>query len=433
MNKNKIYQEKAHRFIPAGAHTYSRADDSYPENAPPILERGEGAYVWDLEGNKFLDYGMALRAVTVGYGYKRIANAAIEQINKGNNLTRASKIEIEAAETICSLIPWVEMVKFAKNGSTVTTAAIKLARAYTGRKIIAKCRQHPFFSYDDWFIGDTEMNSGVPFENHSLTKNFNFNDFSSLEKLFRDYPGEIAGVILEPATTDEPADNFLQKIQDICRKNGAVFILDEMITGFRWHIQGASKYYNVTPDLVTYGKGMANGFSVAALGGKREIMNLGGIKHEGERVFLISTTHGAEMCGLGAFVETLKVYQELDVIGNIWNAGKKLISGMNNIAADTGIADSFQFTGLPCSPNFSTKDSAGNACLGLRTLFVQEMLKCGVLMPWVALSYSHQAEEIDFALEAGKKALAIYKKALSEGYGKYLVGRPIKPVFRKKN
>ena len=134
----------AHRYIPAGCHTYSRADDGYPANAPPILEKGKGAYVWDLEGNRYLDYGMALRAVTVGYDYERISNAAIKQIHNGNNLTRASKIEIEAARDLCELIPWVDMVKFAKNGSTVTTAAIKLARAYTGRSILLDV-QHPFF------------------------------------------------------------------------------------------------------------------------------------------------------------------------------------------------------------------------------------------------------------------------------------------------
>ncbi|MFZ5753915.1 MAG: glutamate-1-semialdehyde 2,1-aminomutase, partial [Bacillota bacterium] len=320
MSLNKVYQEKAHKYIPAGAHTYSRADDGYPLNAPPILECGKGAYVWDVEGNRFLDYGMALRAVTVGYDFERISQAAIEQIHLGNNLTRASKIEVEAAEALCNLIPWVEMVKFAKNGSTVTTAALKLARAYTGKKYVAKCAQHPFFSYDDWFIGDTFMDAGVPEEYKSLTLNFNFNDIASVEALFAKYPHDIAALIMEPATTEEPQDGFLHKVQALCEKHHTVFILDEMITGFRWHLQGACAYYGVKPDLVTYGKGMANGFSVAALGGKREIMELGGIQHNGDRVFLISTTHGAEMCGLGAFVETLKVYQELNVIDQIWSS-----------------------------------------------------------------------------------------------------------------
>lgn len=430
---NKTYQEKAHRFIPAGAHTYSRSDDGYPLNAPPVLEKGKGVYVWDLEGNRFLDFGMALRAVTVGYDFERISEAAIKQIRNGNNLTRASKIEIEAAEALCGLIPWVEMVKFAKNGSNVTTAAVKLSRAYTGKKYVAKCAQHPFFTFDDWFIGDTQMNAGVPDEYKALTLNFNYNDIASVERLFGEHPDEIAAVILEPATTDEPKEGFLVRLKELCQKNNTVFILDEMITGFRWHLLGACKYYGVEPDLVTYGKGMANGFSVAALGGKREIMELGGIRHAGERVFLISTTHGAEMCGLGAFVETLKVYQELNVVGNIWSSGKKLIDGMNRIASELGISEYFQFIGLPCSPNFMTKDRAGQVSLEFRTLFVQEMIRNKVLIPWVAISYSHRDDEIAIALDAGRKSLEVYGQALEQGIEKYLNGRPIKPVFRKKN
>jgi glutamate-1-semialdehyde 2,1-aminomutase len=433
MTRNELYQAKAHKFIPAGAHTYSRGDDGYPLNAPPILERGKGAFVWDVEDNRFLDFGMALRAVTVGYDYDRISAAAIEQIHKGNNLTRASKIEVEAAEALCNLIPWVEMVKFAKNGSTVTTAAIKLARAYTGKRFVARCAQHPFFSYDDWFIGDTIMNAGVPEEYKSLTIDFNYNDIRSLEKLFQMHSGDIAAVILEPASADEPTDGFLHKIKELCRKNGTVFILDEMITGFRWHLQGACKYYDIEPDLVTYGKGMANGFSVSALGGKREIMELGGLHHDKERVFLISTTHGAEMCGMGAFVETLKVYEELDVVGRIWDSGRKLSDGMNELAREFGVADCFQFIGVPCSPNFITKDKTGQVSLEYRTLFVQEMIRNGVLIPWVAISYSHQDAEIDMALEAGRKSLKVYSRALEEGIDKYLQGRPIKPVFRKFN
>lgn len=433
MGANEEYQSKAHKYIPAGAHTYSRADDGYPLNAPPILAKGKGCWVWDVEGNRFLDFGMALRAVTVGYDFDRISQAAIAQIHNGNNLTRASQIEIDAAETICNLVPWVEMVKFAKNGSNVTTAALKLARAFTGRALIAKCAQHPFFSFDDWFIGKTAMDRGVPAEHVSLTLDFNYNDIESLAALFAQHPGEIAAVILEPATTDEPLDGFLQKVKAMCQANGVILILDEMITGFRWHVQGACRYYNVEPDLVTYGKGMANGFSVAAIGGRRDIMELGGIMTTEERVFLLSTTHGAEMCGLGAFVETVRVYQELDVVGAIWKSGKALMEGANAIAGELGIGDHFSFVGAPCSPNFLTRDHNGDISLPFRTLFVQEMVKNGVLMPWVALSYSHCEAEISCALEAVRKSLQVYHRALSDGIDRYLEGRPIKPVFRKFN
>jgi len=430
---NMNYKERLEKVIPGGAHTYSRGADQYPYNAPQILVRGEGAYVWDNYGQKFLDFGMALRAITIGYGYKPVAEAAIREIFNGNNLTRPSIIELEAAETLCNLIPWVDMVKFAKNGSTVTTAAVKLSRAYTGKKMVARCLQHPFFSFDDWFIGDTPMDSGILEEDKKMTVHFNFNDISSLELIFDQYSDQIACVILEPATTEEPTDNFLHKVKELCKRNGSIFVLDEMISGFRWDIQGACKYYNIVPDLVTYGKAMANGFSVAALGGKREIMELGGLNHDRERVFLISTTHGAEMCGLGAFVETVKQYETIGVVDQIRESGSSLISGMNEIAKELGIFDYFKVIGTPYSPNFITYDQNKEISLPFRTLFSQEMIKHGVLMPWIAMSWSHKQIEIEKALDATRSSLEVFKSALNSNVYNFLVGPSIKPVFRKFN
>ena len=180
MGKNEDYGKKAHYYIPAGAHTYSRTDEVFPSNSPKVIERSKGVYTWDVDGNKYLDYGMACRSVTVGYDFDRISDAAIKQIHKGNTASKASKIEIEAAESLVKLIPWVDMVKFAKNGSTVTSAATKLSRAYTGKKYIARCREHAFFSYDDWFIGSTVMNAGIPQEIKDLTLQFSFNDIITL-------------------------------------------------------------------------------------------------------------------------------------------------------------------------------------------------------------------------------------------------------------
>lgn len=428
------FSERLNRVIPGGAHTYSRGDDQFPSNAPQILSKGKGAYVWDVNDNKYLDYGMALRAVTIGYANERINNAAIEQINNGVNLTRPSLIELEAAELLVDLIPSAEMIKFAKNGSTVTTAAVKLARAYTGKKYVAVCADHPFFSYDDWFIGSTVMNRGIPSEVSNLTLKFHYNNISSLEELFSAYPNEISCVIMEPVTTLPPKDNFLQKVKELCHKNEALFILDEMITGFRFHLQGASRYFGIEPDLCTFGKGMANGFSVAALGGKREIMELGGIDKKGmERTFLVSTTHGAEMSGLGAFIKTVEVYKELKVVDHLWNYGKKLMDGINSIAKELGIENYFYVEGYPCNPNYITKDEKGQVSMEFRTLFSQEMINNKVLMPWIALSYSHGEEELSFTLEAVYKALKIYKQALEFGVTKFLKSCPIKPVFRKYN
>jgi len=427
------YNDRLNNVIPGGAHTYSRGEDQYPANAPQILTKGSGCYVWDADGNKFLDYGMALRAVTVGYAYKEIADAAIHEIWNGNNLTRPSMIELEAAELITGIIDSADMVKFGKNGSTVTTAAIKLARAFNGKKYVLRCLDHPFFSYDDWFIGDTSIQRGIPGEISAMTLNFRYNDISSLIAQFDQHPGEISCVIMEPVTSAPPVDGFLQKVQQLCKKHSAVFILDEMITGFRWHLGGAQRLFGLDPDISTFGKGMANGFSVAALTGKREIMELGGIRKSGqERVFLMSTTHGAEMCGLGAFVKTMEVYRELDVIRKLWDFGGKLIEGMNAIAASTGISDYFCVEGYPCSPTYVTRDKNGQPSLWLRTIFSEQMISNGVLMPWIALSYAHGEEELEKTLYATEKSLLKYRIALEENLpGK--VNHLIKPVFRKFN
>lgn len=428
------YQQRLLGAIPGGAHTYSRGYDQYPSNAPQILARGKGGYVFDPAGTRYLDYGMALRAVNIGYAEDEIDAAAIRQIHNGNNLTRPSLIELEAAELLVSLIESVDMVKFTKNGSTSVSAAVKLARAYTGRELVARCVEHPFFSYDDWFIGSTPITRGIPRETLQQTKLFHYNDIVSLEALVETYPGALACVVLEPAASDEPRDGFLQRVQELCHRHGIVVVLDEMITGFRWHMKGAQHLYGVTPDLCTFGKAMANGFSVSCVAGRREIMELGSIEFEGrERLFLLSTTHGAEMSGLGAFVETMAFMQRHDVVEHLWSYGRKLVALMNERAAAHGIAHSFRAGGVPCSPYYVTLDANGGASLPLRTLFSQEMIRSGVLMPWIALCYRHGDAELTATGAALDRAFAVYRRALDEGVDRYLEGPAIKPVFRKFN
>ena len=445
------YKERLHDVIPGGAHTYSRGDDQFPSNAPSILERGEGAFVYCPDGQRFLDYGMGLRSVNIGYGNKEIADACYDEIIKGNNLTRASITELKAAELMSELIPSIEMVKFAKHGSTVTSAAVKLARAYTGKKYIAIPYEQPFFSFDDWFIGSTVMKRGVLDETSLFTIKFHYNDINSLNELFEKYEGQIAGVILEAATTLNPCDNncdsrikchecprntsnFLHQVQNTCKSNGALFILDEMITGFRWHLRGAQTFYNIQPDLCTFGKAMANGFAVAVLGGKTEIMKLGSILNEGEeRVFLTSTTHGAEMSSLGAFIKTVEILKRDEVISHFWSYGTTLMDGMNDIAKSFGINNNFVVEGYPCSPGYVTKDLEGNISLAFRTLFAQEMIKNRVLMPYIAISYAHKDNELNQTLEAVFNSLKVVSKALESGIQGYLESPIIKPVFRKIN
>ena len=448
---------RLHRAIPGGAHTYSRGDDQFPAIAPPLFVRGKGAYAWDSAGNRFLDYGMALRAVTLGYADARVNAAAAAEMEKGVNLTRATLTELEAAETLIDLIPSVEMVKFGKNGSNVTTAAIKIARAFTGRRFVCVPRQQPFFSFDDWFIGTTALKRGIPADLTSATLIFDYNDITSLQALFDAHPGEIAAVMLEPATTLTPcppacsrkndwpetgtcascdctAQNFLQQVQSLCRADGALFVLDEMITGFRWHLQGAQTFFGVQPDLSTFGKGMANGFSVAAIGGRRDVMEVGAIDRPGmERTFLLSTTHGAEMTGLGAFIETVRIYRDEDVTGHLWHYGAQLRDGLSAVAARHGLVQHFQTDGPAISLNYLTRDRDGALSLPMRTLFAQELMKRGVMMPWIAISQSHGPVELAMTLEAVDGALGVYAQALDGGVEKFLQGAAIRPVFRTHN
>lgn len=429
---DKKLKEKIHSLIPGGAHTYSRGDDQFPENAPAVLVRGKGAYVWGSDGNRYLDYGMGLRSVTLGYAYEEIDKVAINEIRKGNNLTKASMTELKAAEKLLSLFPNMDMVKFATNGSTVTTAAVKLARAYTGKKLVVRCADHPFFSYDDWFIGDTVMNRGVPKEISQLTKNFRFNDIDSLKKVFQENKDRIACVITEPTSHIEPKENFLNEVEELTHKHGAVLISDEISCSLRVDY-ATYQHYNFTPDLVTVGKAIANGYAVDALMGRKEIMGLGGIIHDQERVFLISTTFGATMSGLGAMMATLDCYKKNNVLRYLWKYNEQLMKNGNKIADQLGIRNRFYFEGFPGRMNFVTKDKNGNHSNAFRTLFLQEMIKNKVLIPWIANSYSHQKVELEMTLDAIRNALEIYQKALQGDIRKYLESKEVKPVFRKYN
>lgn len=429
--KSKALQEKTHSLIPGGAHTYAKGDDQYPVLAPGYIVRGEGCHVWDLDGNEFIEYGMGMRAVTLGHAYRPVVEAAYRQMQMGNNFTRPSPIETECAEELACLIDSAEMVKFGKNGSDVTTAAVRLSRAYTGRDLVALCGDQPFLSVDDWFIGSTVMSAGIPKAIQDLTVKFRYNEIASLRNLFELHPGKIACVIMEAATAIEPADGYLSDVQKVSRENGAVFILDEMITGFRWHLGGAQKYYNVAPDLSAFGKGMGNGFSISALVGKREILERGGLRHAQERVFLLSLTHGAENHSLAAALETMRIYKKENVVEFLYQQGERLRKGINRAIQEHGLEGYFAVLGK--SPNlvYATRDQGKNPSQPFRTLFLQETLKRGLLMPSLVLSYSHTDADIDRTIEGIGEALGVYRRALEDGVEKYLVGRPVKPVFRK--
>jgi glutamate-1-semialdehyde 2,1-aminomutase len=326
------------------------------------------------------------------------------------------------------------MVKFCKDGSDATSAAVKISRAYTGRDMIACCADHPFFSTDDWFIGTTAMNAGVPEAVKRLTVTFRYNDLDSVRSLFEKYPGRIAAVILESARVDEPRDNFLHKLKDLCHSQGALFILDEMITGFRWHVGGAQKYYGIVPDLSAFGKALANGFSVSALAGRREVMRLGGLDHvDRPRVFLLSTTHGAETHALAAAIATMRIYQNEPVIEHITRQGERLRELAESVIRRHGLEAYVEIIGRPSCLLYATRDLDCKPSQAMRTLLLQETIRRGVLMPSLVVAYSHTDEDIERTVEALDGALAVYRKALDGGVERFLIGRPSEPVMRSHN
>lgn len=431
--KSKVLQHKSHSLIPGGAHTYAKGDDQYPELAPGFIKKGQGCHVLDVDNNEYIEYGMGLRSVTLGHAYGPVVEAAYRQMLLGINFNRPAPIEVECAEKLLSFIDGAEMVKFAKNGSDVTTAAVKLARAYTGRDMVGICADHPFFSGDDWFIGTTEMSAGIPEAVTNLTVKFKYNDPESVRALFKKYPEQIACLIMEPERLDPPEGNFLQTIRQLCHDNGALLIFDEIITGFRWHLGGAQKYYGIVPDLSTFGKAMGNGFSISALVGKKEIMELGGLYHDRERVFLLSTTFGAETHALAAAIATMKTYEQEPVIEHLYRQGERLINGIAQAVNEHHLQGFFGTLGKPCNLLYFTRDENKEPSQLFRTLLLQEIIKRGIIAPSLVVSYSHTDKDIDATLEAFNEALYVYKKALDNGVDKYLVGRPVKPAVRKFN
>lgn len=426
----KALAERARRLIPGGAHTYAKGDDQYPELAPAFIARGQGCHVWDLDGNEYIEYGMGLRAVTLGHAYAPVVEAARRELAHGTNFGRPAPIELECAEAFLESVPSAEMVKFCKDGSTAVDAAIRLARCHTGRDKVAICGDHPFFSTSDWFIGTTGMPGGVPQWIRDQTLKFHYNDLDSLAALFAAHPGQIAAVVLEAARTDEPSPGFLPGLQALCRREGALLVFDEMITGFRWHRAGAQHVYGVTPDLSTFGKALANGFALSAIAGRREIMVLGGIDHPRERVFLLSTTHGAETHAMAAAIATLRVYREEPVTEHLHRQGRRLREGFLQAVDAHGLRGYVDCFGRDCCLFFGTCGTDGRPSQPMRTLFMQEMIRHGVLAPSFVISYSHTDEDVDRTVEAADAALRVYRQALDEGVERYLVGASVKPVFR---
>lgn len=321
-------------------------------------------------------------------------------------------MEVEAAERFLATVPTAEMVKFAKNGSDATSAAVRLARAATGRTRVALCSDHPFFSVDDWFIGTTPMSAGIPAATTELIASFPYGDLAATEEMLNRYPDQIACLILEPATHTEPPPGYLAGLRELADRYGCVLIFDEMITGFRWSEAGAQGLYGVVPDLSTFGKALGNGFAVSALAGRRDLMERGGLRHSGDRVFLLSTTHGAETHSLAAAMAVQTTYVEEGVTARLHALGERLAAGVREVAAGMGVGEHVVVRGRASNLVFATLDENGQPSQQYRTLFLRRLLAGGVLAPSFVVSSALDDEDIDRTVDVVADACAVYRKAL---------------------
>lgn len=412
--------KRAKPLIPALTQTLAKGPTQWIDGvAPKYLKKGKGSHVWDVDGNEYIDFNMGIGPIILGYAYDRVDNAIKKQLEDGITFSLMHPLEVEAAEKIRSVVLNAENIRFSKTGCDVTTAAIRLSRAFTKRNKILCCGYH---GWHDWYITVTDRNAGIPEIMNDYTSTFDYNNIVSLIDSI-DY--DTACVILEPTIFEKPSNDFLFNVQSVCKRYGAVLIFDEMWTGFRMAPGGAQEYFGITPDLAVYSKAIANGMPVSVLTGKEEIMRLL------EKDVFFFTTFGGEALSLAAIIATIDEIVENNVPQYLFTQGKKLKDGYNRIAESLGM-EFTKCSGYDVRTIITFNTDFGNP-LEMKSLLQQEMIKRGIL--WAGfhnLSYSHSDEDVKYTLEAYEDSLPILKKAVEEkNIGKYLRGKTIEPVFRK--
>ena len=418
-NSDELYA-RALGLIPAVTQTLAKGPGQYVKGvAPKYLQRGKGAYVWDVDGNEYLDYTMGVGPVSLGYAYERVDDAIKKQLEDGITFSMMHPLEVEVAELVREVIPNAESVRFSKTGCDVTTAAVRLARAFTGRDKVLCCGYH---GWHDWYIGVTDRNKGIPQAVRDLTFTFNYNDIQSV---IDSIDGETACVILEPVVFEAPVGNFLHRLKEICRQSGTLLIFDEMWTGFRLALGGAQEFFGVKADLACYSKAVANGMPISILTGRRDVMHLL------EKDVFFFTTFGGEALSLAAAKATIEELKEKKVPEHLDRVGSLLKEGYNEIAEALGM----NFT--KCSGfgyrTIVTFDASAGDPLEIKSLLQQELIKRGILWGgFHTMSYSHSDADVKYTLSVYKEVLPIIKKAVDEKNVRgQLRGEPVEPVFRK--
>lgn len=418
--KSNEMLKKALEIIPLASQTFSKSHIQFPKGfSPAFLERGKGSEVWDIDGNKYIDFISALMSITLGYCDEDVDQAVLNQMKKGVSFSLAHPLELTLSEKLVSIIPCAEMVRFGKNATDSTTAAIRIARAFTKKKHILHCGYH---GWNDWYIAGTTRNLGIPEEYSSFIHDFQYNDLSSLEKRFNEYQNQVAVVIMEPMNFYFPENDFLQKVKTLCHKNGAIFIFDETITGFRFSLGGAQSYFNVIPDLAIFGKGMANGHPLSALVGSKPLMQLY------DQVFL-SSTFGGETISLAAAVATIEKLEKYKINEKLQKTGMDFSQKFNFLLEKHQLKNEIMLTGHPAWLSLKyLKDSE----FKMKTFMIYRLIQQGILIQISHnLNASHTTEQINQCISAYDVAFSELSHALASGtLDEILPCAPIEPIFK---
>lgn len=421
--KSEALLERALKSIPLGSQTFSKSQTQYPYGVSPyFIQRAKGSHVWDVDDNEYIDMINSLAAVTLGYGDTDVDAAVRAQLEDGVIFSLPHPIEMQVAEQVASMVPCAEKVRFAKNGSDATAGAIRLARAYTGRDHVAVCGYH---GWQDWYIGTTARHRGVPQATRDLSHTWAYNDIESLNNLFVQHPGQIAAVILEPMNVTAPLPGFLESVRELVHKHGALLIFDETITGFRYSNGGAQQYFGVTPDLATFGKGIANGYPVSAVVGRADVMQLM------EEVFF-SFTFGGETLSLAAALATMQKLEREPVIETLYRQGTKIIQHLKQSIAAVGADDFLSVFGNPSWSFFIIKDVGAYSQWQIKTLFMQEMLARGILTFGTHnLSYAHSDTDLVKIFSAYDEVVPMLVDAVRNGKLEIMLRcAPLQPLFK---
>jgi glutamate-1-semialdehyde 2,1-aminomutase/spore coat polysaccharide biosynthesis protein SpsF len=423
LTESKAWLDRSKKVIPGCAQTFSKGYTQYVQGAAPVfLRRGKGCRVWDVDGNEYIDYVQGLLPNILGYGNEEVNGAVAAQMDEGHSFSLPHPLEVELAERLTRLIPCAEMVRFGKNGSDATSGAVRAARAFTGRDRIACCGYH---GWQDWYIGSTTRNAGVPAAVRELTHPFRYNDLASLEALFAEHPSAFAAVIMEPFNFVEPATGFLQGVKDLAHKHGALLIFDEICSGFHFGLGGAQKMFSVVPDLACFGKAMGNGFPISCVVGRADVMKTF------EEIFF-SFTFAGEIASMAAAMKVLDILETTDALARIEAHGRSLQDGINTMAAEAGLRSRIDAVGRPQWSLLKFREADGSDSVLLKNLFQQEAVARGVLLLSTHnMTAAHDGPAIQQTLEVYAEVIKTIAGWVQEtDPARFLKGKMSQPVFR---